>query len=174
MSVLFVYRQCRRIKDIVEGFEDIYYNDGIKKIFLYTDGDEGGSDELKNLLQYIKNSQKENAVDMELEKLHLGVEELKDNAEIGVRYMQAWEVLYYEKKRSKEEGIQQGIEQGENIKLIEMICKKIKKGKSPKTIAEELEEDLEIVESICKEAEKYAPDYDIQKIYDSLYGTNLE
>lgn len=84
------------------------YNDGIRKVFLYTDGKYGGSEELKKLLSYIKKSKFENVSDTQLEKLHRGVEEIKNNSAIGVKYMQMWEVLELEKKESWEDGKAEG------------------------------------------------------------------
>jgi predicted transposase/invertase (TIGR01784 family) len=75
------------VKNVVEEFEEIPYNDGVRKIFLYTGGTLGGNKNLKSLLTYINQSTAENAVDTELEKLHLGVEKLKQNKKIGVKYM---------------------------------------------------------------------------------------
>ena len=108
------------VKNIVEGFEDLYYNDGIRKVFLYTDGKLGGSSELKQLLTYIKNSSMENAKGIQLEKLHLGVEWLKKSSEIGVKYMQMWEIMEYEKKQSRQEGMEAGIQSG-ILKSVEML-----------------------------------------------------
>ena len=108
------------VKNIVEGFDDLYYNDGVKKIFLYTDGRFGGNGQLKQLLTYIKNSSKDNVTDLQLEKLHLGVEWLKKSSEIGVKYMQMWEIMEFEKKQSRQEGIE--VERKEGIKKsIEML-----------------------------------------------------
>lgn len=76
----------------------------------------------------------------------------------------------------KEEGIQLGIErgryEGENRKLTEMVCKKLKKGKSPEVIADELEEEMEQIQNICKAAFLYAPDYDCDKVYDAWNNTH--
>lgn len=47
---------------------------------------------------------------------------------------------------------------------IDLVCRKLAKGKAPETIAEDLEEDLSEVQRICDAAAKYAPDYDIEKI----------
>ena len=63
------------------------------------------------------------------------------------------------------EGLAEGRAEGESIKLIRQICKKLSKGKTVITIADEVEEDISIIEPICKIAEKFAPDYDIEKIY---------
>ena len=96
------------VKNTVEGFDDLYYNDGIRKVFLYTDGKLGGSKELKQLLTYIKNSSTNNATDTQLEQLHSGVEWLKQSSKTGVRYMQMWEIVEHEKKQSRQEGIEEG------------------------------------------------------------------
>ena len=74
------------------------------------------------------------------------------------------------KKTLIEEGIEQGIEQGEYMKLIQMVCKKIKKDKSPETIAEELEEPVCQIQCICMAAKEFAPDYDAAAIYESIQG----
>ena len=73
-------------------------------------------------------------------------------------------------REGKEEGIEIGRTEGERIKLIQLVCKKILKGKSVAIIAEELEEEIEIVEKICSVAEQYAPEYDMEKIYETLKG----
>ena len=52
-----------------------------------------------------------------------------------------------------------GIEQGNIQKLIELICKKLRKGKSVECIADEVEEEYDLVAQICKLAAKYAPEY---------------
>ena len=96
------------VKNIVEEIPEIDYNDGIRKIFLYTDGEAGGSDELKRLLLYIKQSSYENVTDSRLERLHHGVEEIKNNSAIGVKYMRMWEVMELEKRESRIEGIAEG------------------------------------------------------------------
>ncbi len=80
-------RMLYTVKNVVEEMPEIEYNDGIKKIFLYTDGEIGGSRALKNLLRYIRDTCVENAVDSDLQTLHSGIERLKNSREIGVRYM---------------------------------------------------------------------------------------
>lgn len=59
-------------------------------------------------------------------------------------------------------------EEGEECKLITQIIKKLKKGKPIDKIAEDLEENPEVIEKICAVAEKFAPDYDVEKIYREL------
>ena len=61
-------------------------------------------------------------------------------------------------------GFNDGYNNGKITSLTTQICRKLKKGKSPETIADELEEDLSIIQALCDVANHYAPDYDIQKI----------
>ena len=67
------------------------------------------------------------------------------------------------------EGIEQGIEQGQKLgveyKLIEQSCVKLRKGKKPEEIADELEEEGQLITDICKTAEPFAPDYDCKGVY---------
>lgn len=57
---------------------------------------------------------------------------------------------------------------GQELKLIEIVCKKLKKNKTAEQIADELEEDITDIEKIYDVAEKFAPDYDVNKIYDAM------
>lgn len=71
---------------------------------------------------------------------------------------------------AKEEGKEEGREEGSDLKLISLICRKLKKNKEAAVIAKELEEKLELVERICEVAVKFAPEYDVEKIYQALNG----
>ena len=62
----------------------------------------------------------------------------------------------------------QGKEQGEETKLISLVCKKIRKNKAVSVIAEELEEPEEQISLICETARQFAPDYDADQIYAAL------
>ena len=61
-----------------------------------------------------------------------------------------------------------GREEGELRKLISMVCKKLVKGKTISQIADDLEETEETIGGICKAAEREAPEYNIDRIYDRL------
>ena len=61
-------------------------------------------------------------------------------------------------------GYGSGYGSGELSKLVGQICRKLKKGKEPELIAEELEEDLETVQHICEIAKGYVPEYDVAEI----------
>ena len=71
-------------------------------------------------------------------------------------------------EKGLEQGIEQGIEQGEDKHLITLICKKLCKGKDVEQIADEVEEDGDRVKKICDLAERFAPDYDPDKVFEAL------
>ena len=68
----------------------------------------------------------------------------------------------------KEKGIEigkaQGIEFGERRKLIEMVYKKMKRGKTVEEIADDLEEDIEVINPIFNEIEKLGLDKSLEEI----------
>ena len=68
----------------------------------------------------------------------------------------------------KEKGIEigkaQGIEFGERRKLIEMVYKKMKRGKNVEEIADDLEEDIEVINPIFNEIEKVGLDKSLEEI----------
>ncbi|MBS7183684.1 MAG: hypothetical protein KH047_09380, partial [Eubacterium sp.] len=72
------------------------------------------------------------------------------------------------KKIGQEIGEKIGQQIGQELKLIEIVCKKLKKNKTAEQIADELEEDITDIEKIYDVAEKFAPDYDVNKIYDAM------
>ena len=65
-------------------------------------------------------------------------------------------------------GIEQGIEQGRMLDRIEMVCGKLSKGLDADIIADHLELPIDQVNEIIEASEKYAPDYDAEKIYEEL------
>ena len=73
----------------------------------------------------------------------------------------------YEKK------IMQAREEGADFALISLICRKLQKGKTIDVIAEELEQEPEHIEMICQIAERFAPEYDVEKIYDELQAVRV-
>lgn len=108
------------VKNVVEEMPEIEYNDGIKKIFLYTDGEIGGSRALKNLLRYIRDTCVENAVDSDLQILHSGIERLKNSREIGVRYM-----LELEKAKEKLRNMIDEVEQEVTERVTEEVTERV-------------------------------------------------
>ncbi len=109
------------VKNSVEEFPELIYNDGVKKLFLYAGGELGGTEKLKDLLQYFSSSKKANVTDAELEHLHSIVENAKHNQEVGKRYMTLQDMIDYEKKESFEDGVALGREEARNEGISALI-----------------------------------------------------
>ena len=67
----------------------------------------------------------------------------------------------------KEEGRNEGRAEGRDKHIIDLVCKKLRKGKDIAAIAEDLEESEELISKICKAAERFAPDYDSELVFNA-------
>ena len=65
-------------------------------------------------------------------------------------------------------GVKQGISIGISQGRVSLVCKKLLKGQSVEQIADALEETVESIAKICEVANKFAPDYDVEKICRAL------
>ncbi len=74
---------------------------------------------------------------------------------------------------SKEDGRREGLAEGGSYKLISMVCRKIPKGKTVAEIADDLEETEAVIEPIFETALKFAPDYDVKKIFEELQTAGI-
>ena len=95
-------------------------HDGATRIFLNTHGtdEEGVSEELIQLLRYFEQTTEENAAgshSRKIEKLQKRVEEIKQNEEVGIRYMNAFEEKMWERREGREEGERIGEKRGKKI-----------------------------------------------------------
>jgi predicted transposase YdaD len=85
-----------------------------------------------------------------LRKLQKRVKDIQNSAEVGVKYMQAWEERIMEQNQARAEGKQEGKQEA----IIELIKKKQAKGKSIEQIADALEKSVEEVELLIKNQSK--------------------
>ena len=67
----------------------------------------------------------------------------------------------------------QSAKRGELTTLIRQCVKKMQKGTSVEDIADMLEEDFSVIQSICNIAEKYAPEYEVEKICRDIEQNNM-
>ncbi len=105
-------RMIYTVKNMAAENNQIVYNNGSTKLFLYTKGTKGGSKELKDLLTYFENTTLTNAVDSDLLEIQKIVDSVKADSKERERYMTYQEVMYYEKRDSHEAGYQAGRENG--------------------------------------------------------------
>ncbi len=89
--------------------------------------------------------------------------ELDRNTELSL----AW-------KEGFKEGFNKVIEEGMERYLIKQVCRKLLLGKPVSQIASDLDEDLSHIQRICAAAEGFAPDYDVQQIYEKLQAPSKE
>ena len=66
------------------------------------------------------------------------------------------------------EGMERGVGQGSLQRLVNQVCSKLKKGKTPEEIADALEEPVENIQKICRIAEQYAPEYPAEDVWHAL------
>ena len=134
-------RMVYTVKNMVVENPQLVYNDGVTRIFLYTDGEIGGNDELRALLRYFVKTQESNAVDEELQEIQSVVSDIKNDEEVGERYMTIEEVIEYEKDDSYEKGHSDGMSAGISTGINGCIraCRKF--GKSDAEIIEVLIEE---------------------------------
>ena len=166
-------RMVYTIRNLCEEVPDMPYDDGARTLFLYTKGAEGNpSEELQQLLSYMETTTKENAKNEELRALQRIVDTVKQSEEVSISYMKIMEREEMLINEGISQGISQGISRGKSIgemqKLIQLVCRKVQKGKNVDSIAEELEEAVENVEQICAAINQCGSDKDIELIYKTL------
>ena len=159
----------KRISSKCEEIPDLPYEDGAKTLFLYTKGTEGNPpEELKKLLRYMEHSSAENADTQDLRELHEMVTEVKCDRKVGLTYMKAYELeqrlLRQGEKIGLERGEKIGLERGEEKKLLSLVIAKVKKGMVVPEIADALEEDEQTISRLVQIVNRYAPEYDPEKI----------
>lgn len=117
-------RMIYTVKNIIVENPELEYNDGVTRVFLYTGGNIGGTEEIRTLLRYFIESNEENAVDSELKEIQNVVSGIKKDREVGERYMTLDDVINYEKRDSYIEGKKSGIEEG--VDKFISACRKMK------------------------------------------------
>ena len=139
--------------------------DGTQKVILNTKGknDDEVEKPLRDFLRYVEHSDDASVpddCDERIKYLHKVIGEIKSSEQMGVTYMKMEERDRLIKEDGKAEG--------EELKLIKLVCKKLQKKCSVPEIADMLEEEESTIQRICDVAAKFAPDYDVEAIYENL------
>lgn len=102
-------RMVYTIKNGCVEMPELPYEDGARNIFLYTKGTEGNPPEdLRELLNYMEHTSKENAKTESLQRLHEMVTAVKRDGKVGLTYMKSFEI----EERIRKEGIAEGRAEG--------------------------------------------------------------
>ncbi len=72
------------------------------------------------------------------------------------------------RKYLRREAWEEGVLAGMKRKLIDQVCRKLRRGMEAEGIAEELEEELDVIREICQAVQEFAPDYDSRLIQKRL------
>ena len=109
---------------------DMEYEDGIRRIYLYTKGTEGNpSQELRDMLKYMENSIAENVTNADIRAIHEQVDAVKRDKEVGVQYMKSWEREMLIREEGKVEGKEVG-KQEERRRLNTLILRLTEDGRA--------------------------------------------
>lgn len=93
----------------------IPYDDGARKIYLYTRGTEGNpSQELKDMLKYIENSTDSNVTNQNIASIQELVNKVKLKKEVSINYMKSWEMEELARKQGYNDGFDSGFDSGFN------------------------------------------------------------
>lgn len=144
-------------------------DDGAVRIFFNTHGKnpEAISPELRELLYYMEHTTENISCSTpRLQEIQSHVNIVKSSEEIGVKYMQEWEEKILEKRKARAEGLAEG----EDLRLIKLIKKKIQKSKNLILIADELEETPESIQILydCVKEHLQQDNEDIYDIYKNM------
>ena len=162
--------QCKEIPELM-------LQDGATRIFINTFGTNRGdfSQEFLDFMEYINDTREAVAAQSEsprVKLVHSKVEQIRRSEKCGVKYMQRWEEIAYAREDGYEEGRNEGRDEGRSEgalrEIIAAVCKKLAKRKSIEQITDELEQESERIFQICLVAEKYAPAYDLDAIYQEV------
>ena len=146
-------KYCYTFHPYCEEEPDLRLEDGAVRIFLNSHGTNRDevSEELVALLEYMETMDADKIGDdsENLKKLHEYVEQIKASEEIGVKYMQKWEELEYEREDAREEGREEGRIVGRKVEEISILRRLLKKkNRDEETVADDLDLSLEYVHRI--------------------------
>lgn len=132
------YRYTFRMK--CEEEPSLHLEDGACRIFLNTRGTcpDGISQELIDFLHYVENSSAiEGKIEgsEKLQRIHNRVRKVKENEEVGVKYMQKWEELAYAKEDGRAEGHSKGLAEGKAESVLSFLAEY---GEIPAILKEEI------------------------------------
>lgn len=165
--------RCREVPDL-------WMNDGATRIFINTHGTnrEAFSQEFLDFMDYINSSTDETAshsTSSRIRLIHNHVSQIRSSEKMGVKYMQRWEEIALSHASGVEEGLAEGHasglaeghasglaegrSEGEQRKLAQLVCRKLRRGMEPEEIALALEEDPTVIRLICEALKDLAPDY---------------
>lgn len=106
-------RMVYTIKNGCEEDPTVPYEDGARKIFLYTKGTEGNpSQALRDMLKYIEKSTADNVTNQDIASISVLVDKVKHKKEVSISYMKSWEYEKWVHDEAYKTGYQGGYGEG--------------------------------------------------------------
>lgn len=96
-------RMMYTIKNMCVENPKVKYEDGCKKIFLYTKG-QTSSQTLKEMIEYMADSNVEHVTNQDIETIHRTVSKVRRDKEVSIGYMKSWEIEAMRREEGREEG----------------------------------------------------------------------
>ena len=121
--------QCQEVPELK-------LNDGAKRIFINTSGKntENFSKEFLDFMKYIVKPSDDivrESGSEKIQRIHERVCMIKRSEKIGVKLMQQWEEMYYEKKQAREEGWAEGLAEGRTEGQLQLLKGLVRDGMLP-------------------------------------------
>lgn len=133
---------------------DIPYEDGARKIFLYTKGSAGNpSQSLCDMLKYIQDTKEENVTNPDILRIHEFVEKAKHRKEVDISYMKSWEEKRLWQEQALAEGRAEGRAEG---KILGQIAAYFDVGLSSEDVLAKIMENFSLSQ---EEASSHMEDY---------------
>lgn len=148
------------IKNKCVELPNLEYEDGLKYLYFFTDGTNGGSRTIGNMLNYLQNSRRTSAVDEATKEIDDYVQSVRLDPAVRGNYMTFGDKL--------DRVLKEGIDIGKEDLLAELICRKLRKGKSLDAIIEELDTDGSVITPIYNVAVRHAPGYVLDDVLKEL------
>ena len=162
-----IYVICRNLEGVMTMFSEELRQLDKNTVRLMIDDLQNELDQAQGMLDLTQEEldQKKEELDQKKEELDQKKEELdQKNEEL--------DQTNKELDQAKREA-EQSAKRGELTTLIRQCIQKLQKGTSVEDIADMLEEDFSVIQSICNIAEKYAPEYEVEKICRDIEQNNM-
>ena len=167
-----IYVICRNLEGVMTMFSEELRQLDKNTVRLMIDDLQNELDQAQGMLDLTQEeldqkneelNQKKEELDQKREELDQKKEELDQKKEELDQKNEELNQRNEELDQVKREAAQSA-KRGELTTLIRQCVKKMQKGTSVEDIADTLEEDFSVIQSICNIAEKYAPEYEVEKI----------
>lgn len=133
-----MYNVCNQCIEV----PDMDYDDGLQYIYFYTGGTKGGNQEIKSMLNYLRQSTPDNVVDAATRKIHDLTQKVKTQPEVRDAYMTFDDYIYFERQDAAREAAREAAKETTHNTTIQCICDLLEDyGPIPDSLMDRLEKE---------------------------------